>query len=131
MKIDPQARCLHCTHHSAPYMGRAMDSRQNIIYTFFFSQIYLTIILIYMDLGYPVLFVKALKTPIVTFANSSTKCDKPFYKYKVLHPEWYAQLPWPIFKSKKKGSELAKQGPVVNEDALKPEFETGPLRIRK
>jgi len=186
---------FHRTHHSAPYMGMAMASRQNIIYTFFFSQIYLTIILIYLGLGYPALFVKALKTLIVTFAHSSIKWDKPFYKYKALHPvawvlerlistpathhahhssstddgvgfykgnfgnmfflwdvifgtahisrqypknygishyesdEWYAQLLWPIFKSKKEGSELAKRGPVVREDTLKPEFETGPARI--
>ena len=30
---------FHRTHHSAPYMGMAMASRQNIIYTVFFSQI--------------------------------------------------------------------------------------------
>lgn len=186
---------FHRTHHSAPYMGMAMASRQNIIYTFFFSQIYLTIILIYLGLGYPALFVKALKTLIVTFAHSSIKWDKPFYKYKALHPvawvlerfistpathhahhssstddgvgfykgnfgnmfflwdvifgtahisrqypknygishyesdEWYAQLLWPIFKSKKEGSELARQGPIVREDILNPGFETGPARI--
>src|SRR6202008_2529114 len=68
---------FHRTHHSAPYMGMSMAGRQNIIYTFFFSQIYLTIILIYLGLGYPALFVKALKTLIVTFAHSSIKWDKP------------------------------------------------------
>jgi sterol desaturase/sphingolipid hydroxylase (fatty acid hydroxylase superfamily) len=186
---------FHRTHHSAPYMGMAMASRQNIIYTFFFSQIYLTIVLIYLGLGYPALFVKALKTLIVTFAHSSIKWDKPFYKYKILHPvawilerlistpathhahhssssddgvgyykgnfgnmfflwdmifgtahisrqypknygishyesdEWYAQLLWPIFKSKKEGSELASRGPVVKEDISKPDFEISTLRI--
>ena len=183
---------FHRTHHSASYMGMAMASRQNIIYTFFFSQIYLTIILIYLGLGYPALFVKALKTLIVTFAHSSIKWDKPFYKYKVLHPvawvlerlistpathhahhssstddgvgyykgnfgnmfflwdvifgtahisrqypksygishyegdEWYAQLLWPVFKSKKEGSELSAKGPAVRAD-VKPasDFVTG------
>ena len=173
---------FHRTHHSAPYMGMAMASRQNVIYTFLFSQIYLTTILIYLGLGYPAIFVTALKTLITTFAHSSIKWDKPFYKYKILHPvawvlerlistpathhahhssstddgvgyykgnfgnmfflwdvifgtahisrqypkeygishyegdEWYAQLFWPIFKSSREGSELAKSGPVVRED---------------
>jgi sterol desaturase/sphingolipid hydroxylase (fatty acid hydroxylase superfamily) len=186
---------FHRTHHSAPYMGMAMASRQNIIYTFFFSQIYLTIILVYLGLGYPALFVKALKTLIVTFAHSSIKWDKPFYKYRLLHPvawvlerlistpathhahhsnstddgvgyykgnfgnmfflwdvifgtahisrqypkaygishyegdEWYAQLLWPILKSKKKGSELAKHGPVVREDLAISDFEVSPVPV--
>src|SRR5581483_3045216 len=43
---------FHRTHHSAPYMGMAMASRQNVIYTVFFSQIYLTTSLTYLGLGY-------------------------------------------------------------------------------
>jgi sterol desaturase/sphingolipid hydroxylase (fatty acid hydroxylase superfamily) len=196
---------FHRTHHSAPYMGMAMASRQNIIYTFLFSQIYLTIVLVYLGLGYPALFVRALKTLIVTFAHSSIKWDKPFYKYRVLHPvawvlerlistpathhahhssstddgvgyykgnfgnmfflwdvifgtahisrqypkaygishyegdEWYAQLLWPILKSKKEGSELSRRGPAVREDILvepvlssadqhQPEFQTATIK---
>ena len=42
---------FHRTHHSAPYMGMSMASRQNIIYTVFFSQIYLTAALTYLGLG--------------------------------------------------------------------------------
>ncbi|MDQ4140459.1 MAG: sterol desaturase family protein, partial [Bacteroidota bacterium] len=38
---------FHRTHHSAPYMGMSMAGRQNIIYTIFFSQTYLTTILVY------------------------------------------------------------------------------------
>ena len=30
--------------------------------------------------------------------------------------EWYAQIFWPIFKSKKEGSELSKGGPLVGDD---------------
>ncbi|GAA3991001.1 sterol desaturase family protein [Mucilaginibacter dorajii] len=196
---------FHRTHHSAPYMGMAMASRQNIIYTFLFSQIYLTVILVYLGLGYPALFVRALKTLIVTFAHSSIKWDKPFYKYKILHPvawvlerlistpathhahhssstddgvgyykgnfgnmfflwdvifgtahisrrypkaygishyegdEWYAQLLWPILKSKKEGSELSRRGPAVREDIVaepvlssadqhQPEFQTATIK---
>lgn len=77
---------FHRTHHSAPYMGMAMASRQNIIYTLFFSQIYLTTLLVYLGLGYPALFVKGLKSLITKLAHSSIKWDKPFYKYKALHP---------------------------------------------
>ena len=77
---------FHRTHHSAPYMGMAMASRQNIIYTIFFSQIYLTTTLVYLGLGYPALFAKGLKSLITTFAHSSIKWDKPFYDNKWLHP---------------------------------------------
>jgi sterol desaturase/sphingolipid hydroxylase (fatty acid hydroxylase superfamily) len=172
---------FHRTHHSAPYMGMAMASRQNIIYTIFFSQIYLTTTLVYLGLGYPVLFVTGIKALITTGAHSSFKWDKPFYTKKWLKPigwvmervistpathhahhadtdddgvghykgnfgnmfflwdiifgtgiitrqypsgygikhykqeEWYAQFLWPIFKSRKEGSELAPNGPMVGD----------------
>ena len=35
-----------------------------------------------------------------------------FYKQE----EWYAQFLWPIFKSKKEGSELAANGPMVGDE---------------
>lgn len=182
---------FHRTHHSAPYMGMAMASRQNIIYTIFFSQTYLTTVLVYVGLGYPALFVKGLKSLITLSAHSSIKWDKPFYEIKWLNPiawvlertistpathhahhadsaddgvgyykgnfgnmfflwdiifgtalitrqypagygiknykgeEWYAQFLWPIFKSKKEGSELSKGGPEVEDEveALQPLFE--------
>jgi len=178
---------FHRTHHSAPYMGMAMASRQNFIYTVFFSQIYLTATLVYLGLGFPALFVTVLKSIITLSAHSSIKWDKPFYKYKVLHPvawvlerfistpathhshhadtndeignykgnfgnmfflwdvifktgiitrqypksygikfykqeEWYAQFLWPIFKSKKTGSELSVGGPVVGDEI--PEYDS-------
>ncbi len=77
---------FHRTHHSAPYMGMSMASRQNIIYTFFFSQTYLTATLTYLGLGFPALFVRVIKSVIVTFAHSSIAWDKPFYRIKWLHP---------------------------------------------
>ena len=69
---------FHWTHHSAPYMGMAMASRQNIIYTIFFSQIYLTTALTYLGLGYAALFVTGVKSIITSAAHSSIKWDKPF-----------------------------------------------------
>jgi sterol desaturase/sphingolipid hydroxylase (fatty acid hydroxylase superfamily) len=172
---------FHRTHHSAPYMGMAMASRQNFIYTIFFSQIYLTATLVYLGLGFPALFVTVIKSLITLTAHSSIAWDKPFYKYKILHPvawvlerfistpathqshhadtvdeignykgnfgnmfflwdiifktgiitrkypqtfgikfykqeEWYAQFLWPIFKSKKPGSELSANGPEVGDE---------------
>lgn len=77
---------FHRTHHSAPYMGMAMASRQNFIYTVFFSQIYLTATLTYLGLGIPALFVLVIKSFITLGAHSSIAWDKPFYKYRVLHP---------------------------------------------
>src|SRR5690606_20689320 len=71
---------FHRTHHSASYMGIAMSSRQNIIYTIFFSQTYLTVILVYLGLGYPALFAKGIKSLITKMAHSSIKWDKPFYE---------------------------------------------------
>jgi len=172
---------FHRTHHSAPYMGMAMASRQNLIYTIFFSQTYLTAALVYLGLGFPALFVKGIKSLITAAAHSSIKWDKPFYTIKWLKPtgwvmerlistpathhahhadtdddgvghykgnfgnmffiwdiifgtgiitrqypsaygikhykqeEWYAQFLWPIFKSKKEGSELHKHGPMVGD----------------
>lgn len=173
---------FHRTHHSAPYMGMAMAGRQNIIYTIFFSQTYLTAALTYLGLGYAALFVTGIKSVITTVAHASIKWDQPLYKYKILHPfawilerlistpathhahhadttddgigyykgnfgnmffiwdmifgtgvitrkypssygtkaykneEWYAQFLWPVLKSKKEGSELAANGPVVAEE---------------
>jgi sterol desaturase/sphingolipid hydroxylase (fatty acid hydroxylase superfamily) len=173
---------FHRTHHSASYMGMAMASRQNIIYTLFFSQTYLTAALVYLGLGVPAIIVKGIKGTITTLAHSSIPWDKPFYQYKVLHPlawvlertistpathhahhaattddgvgyykgnfgnmffwwdiifgtahisrqypkaygishyegdQWYAQLAWPLFKSKVPGSELAADGPMVKDD---------------
>lgn len=172
---------FHRTHHSAPYMGMAMASRQNIIYTIFFSQIYLLAALTYLGLGYAALFVTGIKSLITLGAHSSIPWDKPFYKYKVLHPvawvlerlistpathqahhadtagdgvgnykgnfgnmfflwdiifgtgiitrrypksfgikqykeeEWHVQFLWPFFKSRKEGSELAVNGPMVGD----------------
>ena len=177
---------FHRTHHSAPYMGMAMASRQNFIYTVFFSQIYLTATLVYLGLGYAALFVTVIKSVITLSAHSSIAWDKPLYKYKALHPvawvlerlistpathhahhadttddgvghykgnfgnmffiwdiifgtgiitrqypatfgfkhykqeEWYAQFLWPIFKSKKEGSELNVGGPQVADDLPTP-----------
>ena len=179
---------FHRTHHSAPYMGMAMASRQNIIYTIFFSQIYLTAALTYLGLGEAALFVTGIKSIITLAAHSSIPWDKPFYKYKVLNPiawvlerlistpathhahhadsdddgvghykgnfgnmffiwdvifgtgiitrqypsgyglkhykqeEWYAQFFWPIFKSRKEGSELSAGGPVVGDEVPTPSF---------
>lgn len=172
---------FHRTHHSAPYMGMAMAGRQNIIYTIFFSQTYLTVALTYVGLGYAALFVTVVKSLIVTGAHSSIPWDKPFYQIRWLNPiawvlerfistpathyahhadttddgvghykgnfgnmffiwdmifgtgiitrryptsfgikhymeeEWYAQLVWPILKSKKEGSELSRNGPMVGD----------------
>ena len=42
-------------------------------------------------------------------------------EYRISHYEgdqWYAQIFWPILKSKVPGSELAARGPVVREDVF-------------
>jgi sterol desaturase/sphingolipid hydroxylase (fatty acid hydroxylase superfamily) len=77
---------FHRTHHSAPYMGATMTNRQNIIYSVLFSQLYLTAILSYLGLGLPALFVGTLKAVIVYAAHSNLAWDKPFYRYRILHP---------------------------------------------
>lgn len=77
---------FHRTHHSAPYMGMAMASRQNLIYTVLFSQLYLTAALVYLGLGRAAAIVLVIKSVITTLAHSSIPWDKPFYKYKTLHP---------------------------------------------
>jgi len=77
---------FHRTHHSAPYMGMAMASRQNVIYTIFFSQIYLTAALTYLGLGESALLVTAIKSLITTAAHSSIAWDKPLYRRRWLNP---------------------------------------------
>ena len=186
---------FHRTHHSAPYMGMAMAGRQNIIYTIFFSQTYLTVALTYVGMGYAALFVKVVKSLIVTGAHSSIPWDKPFYQIRWLNPiawvlerfistpathyahhadttddgvghykgnfgnmfflwdiifgtgiitrkypttfgikhyqeeEWYAQLLWPILKSKKEGSELSAGGPMVGDVVPEKTKESEPLPL--
>jgi sterol desaturase/sphingolipid hydroxylase (fatty acid hydroxylase superfamily) len=77
---------FHRTHHSAAYMGMSMASRQNAIYTIFFSQTYVTSILVYLGLGPAAVAVLTIKSVITTLAHSSIPWDKPFYHYKLLHP---------------------------------------------
>lgn len=77
---------FHRTHHSAPYMGVAVYFRNNLIHVLLFSQVYLVVILVYLGLGYPALFVAGMKSLIVAGAHSSILWDKPFYKIKWLHP---------------------------------------------
>ena len=77
---------FHRTHHSAPYMGMSMAGRQNAIYTIFFSQTYLTSILVYLGFGPAAVTVLGVKSTITTLAHSSIPWDKPLYRYKALHP---------------------------------------------
>jgi sterol desaturase/sphingolipid hydroxylase (fatty acid hydroxylase superfamily) len=77
---------FHRTHHSAPYMGMSMASRQNAFFTVFFSQTYVTSVLVYLGLGPASIAVLTIKSIITTTAHSSVPWDKPFYKHKVLHP---------------------------------------------
>jgi sterol desaturase/sphingolipid hydroxylase (fatty acid hydroxylase superfamily) len=77
---------FHRTHHSAPYMGMSMASRQNAFYTIFFSQTYVTSILVYFGLGPAAAVVLGVKSTITTLAHSSIPWDKPFYRYRALHP---------------------------------------------
>lgn len=77
---------FHRTHHSAPYMGMSMASRQNAFYTIFFSQTYVTSVLVYLGMGPAAIAVHAIKSSITTMAHSSIPWDKPLYKYRALHP---------------------------------------------
>jgi len=77
---------FHRTHHSASYMGMAMASRQNVIYTIFFSQTWLTGGLVYLGLAPAAVAVHGIKSVITVLAHSSIPWDKPFYKYRVLNP---------------------------------------------
>jgi sterol desaturase/sphingolipid hydroxylase (fatty acid hydroxylase superfamily) len=77
---------FHRTHHSAPYMGMSMSGRQNAFYSIFFSQTYVTSVLVYLGLGPAAVVVLTVKSTITTLAHSSIPWDKPFYRFKVLHP---------------------------------------------
>jgi len=77
---------FHRTHHSASYMGMAMAARQNLLYTFFFSQTYLTAILVFVGLGPAAFVVRIIKSIITTTAHSAIPWDCLLYKYRLLHP---------------------------------------------
>jgi sterol desaturase/sphingolipid hydroxylase (fatty acid hydroxylase superfamily) len=77
---------FHRTHHSASYMGMSMASRQNAFYSIFFSQTYVTSILVYLGLGPASIAVHTVKSMITTLAHSSIPWDKPLYERKALHP---------------------------------------------
>jgi sterol desaturase/sphingolipid hydroxylase (fatty acid hydroxylase superfamily) len=77
---------FHRTHHSASYMGMSMASRQNAFYSIFFSQTYVTSILVYLGLGPASIAVHTVKSMITTLAHSSIPWDKPLYERKWLHP---------------------------------------------
>ncbi|HEY1986872.1 MAG TPA: hypothetical protein VGG85_15765 [Terracidiphilus sp.] len=63
-----------------------MASRQNAIYTLFFSQTYLTSVLVYLGMGPAAVAVLTIKSLITTLAHSSIPWDKPLYQHKPLHP---------------------------------------------
>lgn len=67
---------FHRTHHSASYMGMVMASRQNILYTLFFSQTYLTAILVFAGLGPAAVAVRSVKSVITLTAHSSIPWDR-------------------------------------------------------
>jgi sterol desaturase/sphingolipid hydroxylase (fatty acid hydroxylase superfamily) len=77
---------FHRTHHSAPYMGMSMAGRQNAFYTIFFSQTYVTSVLVYLGFGAAAAVVLGVKSTITTLAHSSIAWDKPLYRYRALHP---------------------------------------------
>jgi hypothetical protein len=60
----------------------------------------------------------AVTGPLFTFGTALITRKYPT-AYGISHYEgyqWYAQLLWPVFKSKVAGSELSKHGPVVTLD---------------
>jgi hypothetical protein len=59
-------------------MGMAMASRQNVLYTIFFSQLYLTTTLVYLGLGRSAAVALTIKSIITTLAHSSIPWDKPY-----------------------------------------------------
>jgi sterol desaturase/sphingolipid hydroxylase (fatty acid hydroxylase superfamily) len=77
---------FHRTHHSAPYMGMSMAGRQNAFYSIFFSQTYVTSVLVYLGFGPAAAVVLGVKSTITTLAHSSIAWDKPLYRYRALHP---------------------------------------------
>ena len=52
-------------------MGMAMSNRQNLIYTIFFSQIYLTTAFVYLALGASAVIALFIKRLMLTLAHSS------------------------------------------------------------
>jgi sterol desaturase/sphingolipid hydroxylase (fatty acid hydroxylase superfamily) len=77
---------FHRTHHSARYMSVVVNSRQNIFYVAFLSQLYITAALVYLGLGGPALLFNGFQTIWSYACHTSVKWDKILYRYKILHP---------------------------------------------
>ena len=60
---------FHRTHHSAQYMGVAMNNRQNAFYTIFLSQFYVTTTLVYLGLGGAAVTELTIKTVITNLSS--------------------------------------------------------------
>jgi len=77
---------LHMAHHSAPYMGVRMSSRNSFLYTLLFPNVWFAGIFIYLGFGEVFVWYSAVKTLVTTAAHSELRWDAFLYRYRFLSP---------------------------------------------
>ena len=77
---------LHRPHHVVEEMGVLVTYRNAILYYALMPGIWLSVILIYLGMGYVYIFYVTVKLIVILLAHSETKWDRFLYRYKVLHP---------------------------------------------
>ncbi len=77
---------LHRPHHVVEEMGVLVTYRNAILYYALMPGIWLSVILIYLGMGYVYIFYVTVKLIVILLAHSETKWDRFLYRYKALHP---------------------------------------------
>jgi sterol desaturase/sphingolipid hydroxylase (fatty acid hydroxylase superfamily) len=83
---------LHLAHHSAPYMGVRMTSRNSFLYSLLFPNHYTAAILVYLGYGEVYVWYTAIKNIVTTAAHSELRWDAFLYRHRALKPiAWIVQ----------------------------------------
>jgi sterol desaturase/sphingolipid hydroxylase (fatty acid hydroxylase superfamily) len=88
----PKLWGFHLAHHSAPYMGVRMSSRNSFLYSLLFPNHYTAGVLVFLGFGETYVWYSTLKNIITTAAHSELRWDAFLYRYAALKPlAWIVQ----------------------------------------
>ena len=82
----PRLWPLHLAHHSAPYMGIRMSSRNSFVYQILFPNHFTAAILVYLGFGETYVTYQIFKNIVTSSAHSELRWDAFLYRYKWLSP---------------------------------------------
>jgi sterol desaturase/sphingolipid hydroxylase (fatty acid hydroxylase superfamily) len=88
----PRLWGFHLAHHSAPYMGVRMSSRNSFLYSLLFPNHYTAAILVYLGYGEVYVWYRVIKNVVTTAAHSELRWDAFLYRHAALKPlAWVVQ----------------------------------------